>query len=250
MKRRLQALLDPLLVSRPGAALVGALVRAWVSATARGEPKTALRSLYRMEDVLQGRIDLLAIELDGGVHAKHRIMRYHDFFVERVQPGERVLDVGCGKGELAFDLAERAGADVTGIDLNPEALAFARDRFGSERVELVQADACEWTPPQPFAVVVLSNVLEHIADRVGLLRRLAELAQPSRVLIRVPVLERDWQVILRRELGLPYFSDPTHETEYDERQLEQELEAAGLELVETQRRWGEIWAVAKPRARA
>jgi hypothetical protein len=63
----------------------------------------------------------------------------------------------------------------------------------------------------------------------------------------VPVLERDWQVILRRELGLTYFSDPTHETEYDEQQLAQEAGAAGLVLTEVQRRWGEIWAVTEPR---
>jgi 2-polyprenyl-3-methyl-5-hydroxy-6-metoxy-1,4-benzoquinol methylase len=245
MRRRLQHLLDPLLVSGPGDALVTALFRLWVSATTRREPRAALRRLYRADDLLQGRIDLLAIELEGGVHPKHRIMRYHDFFVERVRAGERVLDVGCGKGELAFDLAERARANVTGIDVNARSLAFARARFPYERVELVEADAREWSPPASYDVVVLSNVLEHVSDRVALLRRLAELARPSRFLIRVPVLERDWQVIMRRELGLPYFGDPTHETEYDEAQLEQELAAAGLAITELTRRWGEIWAVAE-----
>lgn len=248
MRRRLQRLLDPLLLSGPGEALVSRLFRLWVSATTRREPRAALTRLYRIGDLLQARIDLLAIQLEGGVHPKHRIMRYHDFFVDRIRAGERVLDVGCGKGELAYDLAERVGAEVTGIDVNAGSLAFARERFHSPRLELVHADALEWTPPTTFDVVILSNVLEHIVDRVGLLQRLSELARPSRILIRVPVLERDWQVIFRRELGLPYFSDPTHETEYDEPQLERELAAAGLALIEAQRRWGEIWAVAEPRA--
>jgi hypothetical protein len=61
----------------------------------------------------------------------------------------------------------------------------------------------------------------------------------------VPVLERDWSVGLRRDLGLFYFSDPTHETEYTPEQLAQELRAAGLELDELVQRWGELWASAR-----
>ena len=34
-----------------------------------------------------------AVEYDGGLHTKHRHMRYHDFFVARIYPGERVLDI-------------------------------------------------------------------------------------------------------------------------------------------------------------
>jgi 2-polyprenyl-3-methyl-5-hydroxy-6-metoxy-1,4-benzoquinol methylase len=236
------------LTSRVGDTLLTWLLRAWVSAITRLETRAALRRLYRLDDLLEGRIDLLAIELDDGVHAKHRIMRYHDFFVDRVRAGERVLDVGCGKGELAFDLAERAGALVTGVDVNRESLAFARARFVSDRLQLVEADIRTWVPDHAYDVVVLSNVLEHLADRVGLLRRVVELAQPGRILVRVPVLERDWSVVLRRELGLPYFSDPTHETEYDARQLEEELAAAGMIVTELQHCWSELWAAAAPRS--
>ncbi|HUH14400.1 MAG TPA: class I SAM-dependent methyltransferase [Gaiellaceae bacterium] len=240
--RRLLRLLDPVLQARQAEVLV----RAWVSAVSRQPPDVALRRLLRAADALLARVDVLAIELDGGVHAKHRIMRYHDFFLDRVGAGELVLDVGCGKGELAYDLATRGGARVTGIDVNTTSLAFARERFRSERLELVEADALEWVPPRRFDVIVLSNVLEHVADRVGLLRRLVELAEPNRLLIRVPVLERDWLVGLRRDLGLPHFSDPTHETEYSPEQLEAELREAGLELAELEQRWGELWAVARP----
>jgi ubiquinone/menaquinone biosynthesis C-methylase UbiE len=247
--RRLRLLLDPLLATRAADRVVGGLVRLWSGAVSRRRaPADSLRALLELQDELYRRVDLLAIDLDGGVHAKHRIMRYHDFFVERVHGGETVLDVGCGKGELAHDLAERAGANVTGIDVNREALAFARSRFPSERLELVEADARTWEPQRSFDVVVLSNVLEHVDDRVQLLARLVTLARPGRLLIRVPVLERDWTVGLRRELGLFHFSDPTHFTEYDREQLDAELRDAGLEATEVVQRWGELWAVAVPRA--
>ena len=241
--RRLARLLDPVLQGRAGELLV----KAWASAVSRQAPEVALRRLLTTADRLLARVDVLAVDLDGGVHAKHRLMRYHDFFVDRVRLDEHVLDVGCGKGELAYDLATRAGAHVTGIDVSAAALDFARERFHSERIELVQADAFEWIPPRPFDAIVLSNVLEHVADRVGLLRRLVRLADAERLLIRVPVLERDWLVGLRRDLGLPYLADPTHETEYSPEQLEAELAEAGLELAELEQRWGELWAVARPR---
>ena len=245
-RRRALASLYPLVRARPVAAGIGALHRLWVSAVAAEPPQEALRTLLVDSERVLARIDELAIALDDGVHAKHRLTGYHDFFVERIERGERVLDVGSGKGELAHDLAVRAGARVTGIDFNPGSVAFARDRFAAEGLEFVEGDALTWEPPQPYDVVILSNVLEHIAPRVELLRRLRERARPSRILIRVPMLERDWIVPLRRELGLWYYGDPTHETEYTVEQLREELGAAGLELVELVQRWGELWAVATP----
>jgi 2-polyprenyl-3-methyl-5-hydroxy-6-metoxy-1,4-benzoquinol methylase len=247
--RRLRPFLDPLCATPLADRLVDGLVRLWAGAVAhRREPQESLRALLTLQDELFRRVDLLAVDLDGGVHAKHRIMRYHDFFVDRIRPGESVLDVGCGKGELAYDLTQRAGARVTGIDVNREALAFARSRFASDGLELVEADGRTWDPGRRYDVVILSNVLEHIEDRVVFLRRLVAVARPRRMLVRVPVLERDWSVGLRRELGLFYFSDPTHHTEYDGAQLVAELASAGLEATEVHQRWGELWAVAEPRA--
>ena len=97
-----------------------------------------------------------------------------------------MLDVGCGKGELAYDLAERSGATVVAIDASPWMLEFARARFSHPNVTYVQADAAEYVPEQPVDVAILSNVLEHIESRVELLRALRERAGARRLLIRVP----------------------------------------------------------------
>jgi 2-polyprenyl-3-methyl-5-hydroxy-6-metoxy-1,4-benzoquinol methylase len=225
------------------------LVRSWLNVTARGgDQADALKRLFSVDDLLQGEIDQLAIRRDGGVHPKHRLTRYHDFFVQRVGHGERVLDVGCGKGELAHDLAELGGASVVGIDILPEKIAFARERFAHPRVEYVEADVYEFESGERFDAVVLSNVLEHLADRETLLRRIVDVARPARILIRVPAFDRHWHVPLRKELGITYFSDPTHETEYVTETLRSEVEAAGLELTSIETRWGELWAEARPRA--
>jgi len=201
--------------------------------------------LLGLDAFLRVQLDRVATAYDGGEHAKHRLMGYHDFFVERIDAAERVLDVGCGKAELARDIAERSGARVTGIDFDEGYLAHARRRGLPERLDVELADALDYRPQEPFDVVVLSDVLEHIEQRPALLRALRDRTGARRFLIRVPVFERDWTVPLRKELGLPYFGDLTHFTDYVPGQLEEELRVAGLELVDQQLRSGEIWAEAR-----
>jgi SAM-dependent methyltransferase len=60
------------------------------------------------------------------------------------RPGEHVLDIGCGGGETALDLARAIAPDgtVVGIDLSAAVLAFARRAAeGCKRVRFIQADA-------------------------------------------------------------------------------------------------------------
>jgi len=79
------------------------------------------------------------------------------------------------------------------------------------------------------------------------LERVRSARDARAVLIRVPVYERDWTVPLKAEVGLPSYWDPDHQIEYDEQLLRDELSVAGLEIIELQLRWGEIWAAAEPR---
>jgi SAM-dependent methyltransferase len=228
---------------------VRAVLRLWLKALMYlDEPRAAMLKLAQLSRDVEEVVGQAGINYDGGVHVKHRVTRYHDFFVERVRPGERVLDVGCGKGELAYDLAARGGATVVGIDFNRDYLEFARSRFASPQVSYVEADAVTWQPDGPFDVVVLSNVLEHLADRPALLRRWVELVGGPRFLVRVPAFDRHWLVPVCRELGLPYFSDATHEIEYTEAGFRHEMRDAHLEVVHLQVNWGEIWAELVPAA--
>jgi SAM-dependent methyltransferase len=145
-----------------------------------------------------------------------------------------------------LDIARRAGAHVTAIDFDADHDAHWVGGAGDGKVEFLVADALVWDPVGDYDVVVLSNVLEHIAPRVELLRRYAELVRPSSFLIRVPMSNRDWTVPLREELGLPYMSDDTHEVEYTEESFRDEMSAAGLEVVDLRVSWGEIWAQLRP----
>jgi len=205
-------------------------------------PDEALRFLLHLDNYLYTLEGKKAVEYGGGIHTKHRHIRYHDFFVSRISKGERVLDIGCGNGALTRDIAERAEAYVIGIDLNPDNIAKAKRRYAHPKVEYRVGDALKDLPQERFDVVVLSNVLEHLSNRVEFLRKIQTTLNPSRILIRVPLYERDWRVPLKEELGVDYRLDPTHRIEYTVEGFAEEVEEAGFKIAYQEIRWGEIWA--------
>ena len=73
---------------------------------------------------------------DFGKLAKFAEGAAEEFVARRnIQPGMRVLDVGCGTGNLAIPAA-RARADVTGVDIAPNLLAQARQRAEREGLDI------------------------------------------------------------------------------------------------------------------
>jgi len=206
----------------------------------------ALRFLFEIDAAMYKLEINYAITYGGGVHTKHRHTRYHDFFVARIRQGEKVLDIGCGNGALAYDIAEKAQALVTGIDMSDANLATAKTRFAHERVSYILGNAVQDLPARRFDTVVLSNVLEHIADRKHFLATVIERVSPQKILLRVPLFEREWRVPLKKELGVEWRLDPTHETEYTLESFAEEMSHAGVRIVHLEVRWGEIWAAAAP----
>jgi cyclopropane-fatty-acyl-phospholipid synthase len=80
-----------------------------------------------------------------------------------VQPGHRVLDIGCGWGGLGLYLAELAGARVTGVTLSKEQLAVARER--AQRKNLTEATflAKDYREvPGPFDRIISVGMFEHV----------------------------------------------------------------------------------------
>ncbi|HUQ86851.1 MAG TPA: class I SAM-dependent methyltransferase [Vicinamibacterales bacterium] len=218
------------------------LVQLISRASAAGQAAPALRELLTMDADISGQIDLVALSYGDGVHVKHRIMRYHDFFVERVRAAERVLDIGCGYGAVANSIASRSGAHVVGLDLSAANVQKARQLFQQANLTFVEGEAPGTLPAGKFDVIVMSNVLEHIDRRVEFLREVQGKIKPSRWLLRVPMFDRDWRPSLRQELGLYAYGDPTHFTEYTLASFEREMAEAGFTIRHLQVNWGEIWA--------
>jgi len=212
---------------------------------AAGDARQRMTALLNHKNLLDVLLAQTGTDFGDGSHVKQRLMAYHDFFVDNLDEGETVLDVGCGGGELAHSLATRAGASVTAIDIDPGNIERAKKICAGTPVSIVHGDAQQWEPSEPVQTLVLSNVLEHIEHRVDFLRRLFEKTRAHRALIRVPLYERDWSVPMRQELGIEWRLDNTHFTEYRLPEFQKEMDDAGLAIDSMEIRWCEIWAVVR-----
>ncbi len=218
-------------------------ITGWMVLDSRGDPAVGLRQLLRLRDRLDWVINERAMAFGGGEHPKHRLTDYHRFFIDRIQDGDRVIDVGCGYGAVARSIARaHPKCTVTGIDQYKPRLSQALAADNPDNLSFVEGDATRNLPQGPWDVVVLSNVLEHIVERVGFLQKLQLATGADRFLIRVPLFEREWQMALRRELGIDFRSDPDHKIEHELSAFIAEITQAGLVAAELQTLWGEIWA--------
>ena len=138
----------------------------------------------------------------GGADAAN----YRAYELELVAPycGRHVLEVGSGLGEFAERLTGLAGVErLTVSDTDPMCIAALVDRFSGRddlgvEVDVRQLDVALPSPltvpvpagRPPVDTVVMMNVLEHVSDDVGTLRRLAALVGPGgRLVIWVPAYE-------------------------------------------------------------
>ncbi len=212
------------------------------------DAKAAQHEMLEFGNEFYAALGRVATRAEGGRHPKHRLIDYHRFFIDHIRDGESVLDVGCHAGALTRDLATATSGPVVGIESNPDRFHEAETEHGPSNLRYVLADATAWEAGRPFDVIVLSNVLEHIVDRVGFLHALVTSCGPKRVLVRVPMFERDWTVPLKRELGIESRLDSTHRIEHTERELRDEMEKAGLRIDELRVRFGEFLVVCIPEA--
>ena len=206
-----------------------------------------LARLFALRDKLDWIINERAMIYGGGEHPKHRLIGYHDFFIEHIADGDSVLDVGCGYGAVSRSIANAyPNSRVMGVDQDKEKLILARSADNPSNLSFVEADAVISVPKGPWTAVVLSNVLEHIVDRVEFLKLLQRSTSASRFLIRVPLFERDWQMAMRRELRVDFRSDDDHKIEHTLNEFLFEIYESGMKPLELRSIWGEIWADCRP----
>lgn len=200
--------------------------------------------LLTLDNLLYSITGQQAVLFGGGVHPKHRLIRYHDFFIHNIVDNEFVLDIGCGNGALAYDIAShRSDVNIVAIDISLKNINYAKEHHSHPNITYIHGDALIDLEYKHYNTVILSNVLEHIEYRVEFLKDLQCNVAAEKYLIRVPLFDRDWRIPLKKELDIDYFLDSTHFTEYTLESFDYEIQDAGLSRGYTEIVWGEIWCV-------
>ncbi|MGQ9668491.1 MAG: class I SAM-dependent methyltransferase, partial [Anaerolineae bacterium] len=132
-----------------------------------------------------------------------------------LREGRRVLDVGCGAGNMFHHLA-RYG-EVEGIDNNPKPLAVARAR--GYRVVEGRGESMPFEDNR-FDLVAALDVVEHVPDDLAMLRECCRVCKPGGFFVTtVPAFQWLWSH--NDEIN-------QHQRRYSKRQLSERLEQAGF----------------------
>ena len=147
-----------------------------------------------------------------------------------VAPGLRVLEIGCGLGDLLAQLQPSHGV---GVELDPALAAAAQQRHPQLRI--VAADAETITPAslgetQPFDVILLPNTLNTLQDVQGVLERLEAFCHPRTRLV-VSFHNWLWQPLLKAAEGLGQRQPQPPESWLTPNDVRNLLDLAGWEVL-------------------
>jgi ubiquinone/menaquinone biosynthesis C-methylase UbiE len=158
-----------------------------------------------------------------------------------ISSGMRVLDIGCGMGDVTMIAAQLVGStgQVTSIDLDQASIETAQRRaasFGFENTSFHRADIAEYVPPDLFDAIIGRFILQFVPDPIAIIKRLYGMLRPGGLLA---LQEPTWKLWLTYTAHLPLRLSVTEaardamqaggaSTEMDQ-QLYQGFIAAGLQ---------------------
>jgi demethylmenaquinone methyltransferase/2-methoxy-6-polyprenyl-1,4-benzoquinol methylase len=146
----------------------------------------------RMFDRVAGRYDALNSLMTAGLH--HR-WRERAASRAELQPGDSALDVCCGTGDLALELAQRVtpGGHVVGCDFSEPMLDLAREKAvgrGSDGVRFEWADALELPyDGERFDAVTVGFGVRNLADLDRGLREMTRVLKPGGRLVILEITQ-------------------------------------------------------------
>ena len=205
--------------------------------TAREEATHTLRAcgraldyrLHQLHVVRRGRYFV-----DRGIHytLKESETGSHMQILDAIEPGSRVLDLGCSQGLLARPLREKQ-VRVTGVDARPpERLAAELEAYHQRDLEL----PVELPEGRVFDYVVVADVIEHLRNRAQLLRSARRHLKPEgRLIISTPNIAlwfyRLSLLVGRFEYGPRGVLDRTHVHLYTHDSFRREVQGAGFHIL-------------------
>jgi SAM-dependent methyltransferase len=169
-------------------------------------------------------------DVSPGILALH--LKRYEFALPWSEDAD-VLDAGCGIGYGSAFLA-RGARRVVGVDRSAAALAHARERYGADNLEFLEADLLSLPlDDASFDLVCAFETIEHVADQAGLLREAARvLRTDGTMVVSTPRVERT-----TREPDNPFHQVELSEHDFERllRERFHSVELYGQRRVQTRR---------------
>lgn len=141
-------------------------------------------------------------------------------------PGS-ILDVGCSTG-IFLDEMQQAGWQTFGIEINPDAIEYARHRFGLEIFQgtLISSNFT----PDSFDVITFWDVIEHTYNPLETLQYANKILNGEGVIV---LTLPNWESLDRKLFGLSWigYDAPRHLFVFPERPLAEMLNKAGFKII-------------------
>ncbi|MFM9057321.1 MAG: class I SAM-dependent methyltransferase [Bacteroidota bacterium] len=231
----------------------------------RSKPRSLLLSyLYRAQKLLplssaarfrlflnlEWIFDRLAHEYSFGAYSadNHPVRRHsRAFLLKFLNENDSVLDLGCNTGDIGRAVAQKAKR-VVGIDYNAEAIKRANNADNPPNLRFVSSEALDYLQKntEPFDVLLLSHILEHLDDPKSFIRRFKDYFR--NLYIEVPDFDRSYLNQYRQDQQLPLiYTDLDHVSEFDRDELNALLEDCGIEVIAAEYRYGvqKLWCNVK-----
>jgi len=160
--------------------------------------------------------------------------RQWEFLRRHLPKGASVLDLGCGDGHLSDLISQEVGT-VVGVDHDEAAIRGARTAFIRDNLSFHSGDVHAFLAERadPFDVLILAHVLEHIDEPEAFMRRLS--GQFRFAFVEVPDFEATHLNVYRKKLGLDLaYTDADHISEFGRHELRSILADADLEVIDSE----------------
>jgi demethylmenaquinone methyltransferase/2-methoxy-6-polyprenyl-1,4-benzoquinol methylase len=162
-------------------------------------PEQKRRYVRTLFATIADRYDLITVVLSYG---RDRAWKRRLIDTARVRPGERVIDLACGTGDLAFEAARR-GARVTGLDITSRMIEIARAKIGTAQAAIARPIFLVGDMTAlPFAdrtadVVTTGYGLRNVPDLPAAVDEIARVLRPGGRLLSLDFNRPEWPLVER-----------------------------------------------------
>jgi len=131
---------------------------------------------------VKNHFDQLAEKYDlSKSHAWYYYNALKDIVVKNVEPHKRVLEVGCGTGNLLFLAKPEFGV---GVDISEKMISIAKQKYRAHKnLSFVVSDITAYETDTKFDYMLFFDVIEHLEQKPESIKRMGEIAKPGTILV-------------------------------------------------------------------